>query len=354
VSFKNSFFASSLGLLVLAACSQGAGPARNAEQLVRPLADDVVIMEFKGGKITAGDVKDRVDAQVKQFSDEIIESYKKSAEQILVMKLLEEEAKSKGLSSPQELMAQVAQNLDISPEAVKKFIKDNKLEKGIQDPRTGQMRKVSEDEVKGFLQEQEMQSAQQNFFADLRSKANVSFKLEKPRTKIPATGNEPFTGGKDAKVVIYEFSDFQCPFCARGHEVVKQIRTEYADKVKIVFRHFPLSFHPEAAPSAIASMCAHNQGKFWEMHDLMFENQSALSTESYKKWAKDLSLDMAAFDKCFEGKETQATLDADIKASEQVGVNSTPTFFINGKKISGALPFGQFKAIIDEELAGAR
>lgn len=354
MNFKNLFIFSSIGLIGLAACSQGSGPARNADQMVRPLADDVVVMEYKGGKITAGDVKDRVEPQVKQFSEEILETYKKSAEQMLVMKLLEAEAKAKGLGSPQELMSQMAQNVQVSDEVVKKFIKDNKLEKGVQDPRTGQMRKVSDEEVRGFLQEQEMQTAQQNFFAELRSKADAKFKLEKPRIKVPASGQEPFYGNKDAKVVIHEFSDFQCPFCARGNEVVQQIKTEYGDKVKIVFRHFPLSFHPEANPASLATMCAHKQGKFWEMHDLMFAKQSELNTESYKTWAKDLALDVEAFNKCYDSAEFQSAIDADMKAAEQLGVNSTPTFFVNGKKVAGALPFGQFKAMIDEELAAAK
>lgn len=351
MSFKKLLFAPTFGILFLAACSQGTGPARNADQLVRPLADDVVILEFKGGRITAKDVKDSVDSQIKQFADEIIDSYKKSAEQILLMKLLEEEAKAKGLSSPQELMSQVVQNIEVSDEAVKKFIKENKLEKGIHDPRTGQMRKVSDEEVKNFLQEQQKQSAQQNYFAELRSKANVRFKLEKPRIQVPASGNEPFFGSKNAKVVIHEFSDFQCPFCARAAEVVQQIKTEYGERVKIVFRHFPLSFHPEGNPAAVASLCAGKQGKFWEMHDLLFQNQSALSSDNYKKWAKDLKLDEAAFNTCFDNKETQAAVDADMKVAETLGVNSTPTFFVNGKKVSGALPFSQFKAMIDEELA---
>ncbi len=353
MNFKNIYVTSALLSIFTFGCSQGSGPARTADQMVRPLADDVVIVEFKGGKITAGDVKDRVEAQVKQFSDEMIEAYKKGAEQMLVMKLMDEEVKKQGLANPQELLGKVAQEIQISDESIQKFIKDNKLDKGIQDPRTGKMRKVSTDEVRGFLTEQEMQSKQQSFFNGLRAQAEAKFKLEKPAVKIPATGKEPFTGKADAKVVIYEFSDFQCPFCARGNDVIKQVMTEYGDRVKLVFRHFPLSFHPEAEPSAIATMCAFKQqpGKFWEMHDIMFEKQSELGTASYKAWAKQFGLNEAEFNKCFDGKETKDLVDADMKAAEALGVNSTPTFFVNGKKVAGALPFAQFKSMIDEELA---
>ncbi|MEO5666629.1 MAG: DsbA family protein [Bdellovibrionota bacterium] len=353
MNFKNISVTSALLCVFTFGCSQGPGPARTADQMVRPLADDVVIVEYKGGKITAGDVKDRVDAQVKQFSDEMIEAYKKGAEQMLVMKLMEQEAKKQGVANPQELLGKVAQDIQIDDAAVQKFIKDNKLDKGIQDPKTGKMRKVSNDEVRGFLTEQEMQSKQQSFFSGLRAQAEAKFKLEKPAVKVEATGKEPTTGNKDAKVVIYEFSDFQCPFCARGHAVIKQVMTEYGDKVKLVFRHFPLSFHPEAEPSAIAAMCAFKQApaKFWEYHDLMFENQSELNEASRTKWAKQIGLNEGDFAKCVSSKEPKSLIDADMKAAEALGVNSTPTFFINGKKVAGALPFAQFKSMIDEELA---
>ncbi|NCN28513.1 thioredoxin domain-containing protein [bacterium] len=351
---KKSLILTSLFGIALSACTGGSSPARTADQLVRPLADDVVILEYTGGKITAKDINARVDAQVKQFSEELIDAYKKNAEQMLVMQLMEAEAKKQGVANPQELMARVAQDVTVTDEQVAKFIVDNNLKDGIQDPRTGEKRKVSDEEVKGFLMEQEMQNKQQAFFGELRQKANVTMKLEKPRAKVISSGKEPFKGGASAKVVIHEFSDFQCPFCSRGNEVVKQIVTEYGDKIKLVFRHMPLSFHPEAEPSAIASMCAFKEGKFWEMHDKMFEFQKDLSTESYKKWAGEIGLNQEAFDKCFDNKETQAAVKADMDAAEAMGVNSTPTFFVNGKKIAGALPFGQFKAMIDEELANAK
>ncbi len=354
VNQKSLFFSSIFFGMTLISCSGGNAPARTAEQMVRPLADDVVILEYEGGKVTAKDINNRIDAQVKQYSDELIDAYKKNAEQMLVMQLMEAEAKKQGLANPQELMARASQDVAVTDEQVTKFMKENNLEKGIKDPRTGKTRDVSTDEVRGFLMEQEMQGKQQEFFADLRQKAKVNFKLEKPRAKVVSSGKEPFKGGANAKVVIYEFSDFECPFCSRGNEVIKKVVTEYGDKIKLVFRHFPLSFHPQAEPSAIASMCAAKQGKFWEMHDKMFENQKDLGTDSFKKWSGEIGLNQDDFNKCFDNKETKSLVDADMKAAEEMGVNSTPTFFVNGKKIAGALPFGQFKAMIDEELANAR
>ena len=170
----------------------------------------------------------------------------------------------------------------------------------------------------------------------------------------PVASDEPVLGNPNAKVVIYEHSDFQCPYCARGKEVVHQIAQAYGDKVAIVFRHLPLEFHPNAKPAAIASICAQEQGKFWEYHDKLFDNQKELSSDNYIKWAKELSLDEAKFKTCLSSPEAQKKLEKSAQLSEQVGANSTPTFFVGtkkeGKKVAGAQPFPEFKKMIDEAM----
>ncbi len=337
--------------IALGACSQGSGTAKNADQIVQPLADDVVILEFNGGKVTAKDVKAQVEPQMKQMSEEVIDAYKKTAERMVIVKILEAEAKKQGVANPDELLGRLAQDVQVTDEQVDAFMKENNLQKGIKDPKTGTTRKVSKDEVRGFLIEQETQNKQQAYFAGLRETAKIKFKLDKPRTTIAMSGKEPFKGGANAKVVIHEFSDFQCPFCSRGKAVVDQIATEYGDKVKIVFRHMPLNFHPEAKPAAMASMCANKEGKFWEMHDALFDNQKELGAAKYKEWAAKIGLNAEAFAKCYDSQEMAAAVDADMKVAEDLGVNSTPTFFVNGQKVAGALPFSQFKSMIDEELA---
>jgi len=162
-------------------------------------------------------------------------------------------------------------------------------------------------------------------------------------------------GSEDAPVTIVEFSDFQCPFCSRFYtQTLLQLRTDYIDtgKVKLIYRDFPLSsLHPEAQPAAEASECAADQGKFWEFHDLLFENQAALSTVSYKKWAADLGLNTEDFNSCFDTGKHRADVQADFAAGSAAGVSGTPTFFINGQKVVGAQPYSVFQQIIDAELA---
>ena len=182
---------------------------------------------------------------------------------------------------------------------------------------------------------------------------------QRPQAAPPAQarkvdpGNGPFRGPKQAKVTIVEWSDFQCPFCSRAGPAVEKILTTYPNDVRLVWRNEPLSFHPNALPAAKAAMAAHKQGKFWEMHDKLFANQQQLSAESYEKWANELGLDVARWKRDMESPEIAAQVTADSNYGQQVGADGTPTFFVNGKIITGAQPFESFKPIIDEQIKRA-
>lgn len=162
-------------------------------------------------------------------------------------------------------------------------------------------------------------------------------------------------GSKDAPVEIIEFSDFQCPFCARAEPTIKQILAEYGDKVTFVYRDFPLdSIHPMATPAAIAAECVREQGKdeaFFKYHDKIFENQQSLSIPNLKKWAKDMGYNI---DKCLDEQRYLSEVRKDLLDAQAAGGQGTPYFLINGKPLSGAQPFSVFKQIIDEELAKAQ
>lgn len=169
-------------------------------------------------------------------------------------------------------------------------------------------------------------------------------------------GHLPIKGDENAKVTMIEFSDFECPFCGRFYdETLPQIIKEYIDtgKVKLYYRHYPLSFHPKAVPLALASECANDQDKFWEMHDRIFDNSSTISTitdDQIKQWAVELELNAGTFNSCYDAKTHQAKVDEDFADGGAVGVSGTPTFYINGRQLVGAMPFASFKAIFDEEL----
>ena len=173
--------------------------------------------------------------------------------------------------------------------------------------------------------------------------------------KIAASASAPFKGGKNAKVVIYEFSDFECPFCGRANPVIAQVLKEYGDKVKIVWRDYPLPFHKNAQPAAQASREVFKQGgnkKFWAYHDILFQNQKGLTRANLEKFAQQVGgIDMGAFKKALDSGVHKAAVDADVAAVAKAGARiGTPSFFINGKLIQGAQPFPAFKAAIDAAL----
>ena len=161
----------------------------------------------------------------------------------------------------------------------------------------------------------------------------------------------PARGPERANVTIVEFSDFQCPFCARVGPTLDRIHQEYGDKVRIVFKHLPLSIHPKAPAAHAAAEAAHRQGKFWEMHDKIFKGQRALSEESYVQWAGELGLDIDRFKRDLASSDVKGAVDRDSREASALGVTGTPGFFINGKFMSGAQPFSSFKTAIDAALA---
>jgi protein-disulfide isomerase len=176
-----------------------------------------------------------------------------------------------------------------------------------------------------------------------------------PKARNVDPGEGPWTGSKKPKVTIVEWSDFQCPFCARVEPTLKQILDTYKDDVRLVWRNEPLSFHPNAMPAAKAAMAAAKQGneKFWKMHALMFARQGELSEAKYEEWAKEIGLNLAQWKKDKESPEIAAQIAKDNSYAQQVGAEGTPSFFINGKFMSGAKPFEAFKAVIDEQVRKA-
>lgn len=175
-------------------------------------------------------------------------------------------------------------------------------------------------------------------------------------------GHLPAMGKNDAKITIVEFSDLQCLFCRRfWSDTLPQLKKEYIDKglVKLVYRHYPLpaTLHPAARDLSEASECANDQGKFWEFHDESFKQQAAkgegtiaITTEDITSYASTIGLDIATFNDCFSNKKNTKKIDTDMADGQKVNVSSTPTFFINGQIVVGALPFASFKTILDQQL----
>lgn len=203
------------------------------------------------------------------------------------------------------------------------------------------------------LQRHDDRSRRDALMAKLRSEAKVKVALEAPRVNVAVGPGHPSTGGNNAPVTIVEFSDFQCPYCRAAEPVLKQIRAKYGDKVKLVYMDFPLGMHPHAMDAAVAGRCAGEQGKFWQLHDAMFSDQTKLDAPGLKASAAKAGLDSAKFSACFDKKAAIPAIKADQAEGERLGVTGTPTFFVNGRQMVGMESEKALSDVIDDELAHA-
>ena len=173
----------------------------------------------------------------------------------------------------------------------------------------------------------------------------------------PVAPGAPFRGNKNAKVVIQQWSDFQCPFCARVEPTVDALMKEYGDRVKLVWRDKPLPMHPDAALAAeVAREALAQRGPdaFWKMHDKLFANQQKLKRDDLEVYATDLGLDKARVSKSLDGRTHQSVIDADDKLGTEIGISGTPAFLINNYYLSGAQPLAKFRKLVERALAESR
>ncbi len=161
--------------------------------------------------------------------------------------------------------------------------------------------------------------------------------------------NSPVTGSPDLQIVLVEFSDFQCPFCARAHSTVKEFMAKYGKEVSLTYKHLPLTeIHPQALPAALASWSAQQQGKFWEYHDALFSQQSNLGEDLYVQLAKDLGLNVDKFNRDRQSESARNAINQDIELAQALGINGTPTFIMNGISFSGAVPLSEMENVLQQ------
>ena len=166
-----------------------------------------------------------------------------------------------------------------------------------------------------------------------------------------SAGDAPSLGPANAPVTIIEFGDYECPYCKLWHEQVYQrLMANYPGQVRFVYRDFPLSIHPDALPAAEAAGCALQQNAFWKFHDALFTQAAGLGRQAYDQYARDLGLNLSAFDSCLDSHQTQSAVTSSEQYAEGLGVDSTPTFFIDGIPVIGAQPFEVFQQIVNQEL----
>jgi protein-disulfide isomerase len=265
--------------------------------------------------------------------------------EVVEERLVALEARAEGLT-PEELLEQRVQVAPVTDEEIEAFYQELVQQR----PQGVPPKERIEGQIRSHLQEARQTEARESFFGQLREKYAVEVFLQEPRVEVAADGF-PSKGPADAPVTIVEFSDFQCSFCARVVPTLNRVLETYGDKVRLVYRNFPLTgMHTHAQKAAEASLCAREQGKFWEMHDLMFAEQQRLSVPELKDKARRLGLDGERFDECLDSDRHAEAVKKDAREGMVVGVSGTPAFFVNGRFISGAVPFEQLAEVIDAEL----
>jgi protein-disulfide isomerase len=339
-----------LTLAVGAACS---GSSRaEAQAQPAPAADpEQVVAEVAGRKVTLKEVDAKWEefdaAERARVTQLLYQNRRNMLDQVVGEILIENAAKAANLSVQEYLAQDAARRAAPVTEAeIAQFFEENK------DRAQGRTLDQLRQQIKDGIEYQRTLQSRAQLVTELRSKnAAVKVMLDPPRYTVATTPADPVRGNPSAPITIVEFSDYQCPFCARVNPTLDKVRATYGDKVKIVFKDFPLPNHAEAPKAAEAAHCAGEQGKYWEMHDHLFANQRALGVPELKQAAGPLGLDAAKFGQCLDSGKHTALVRSGLVQGEQMGVNSTPTLYINGRPLIGAQPFEAFKAVIDEELS---
>jgi protein-disulfide isomerase len=329
-----------LGGLALAL---GQGALSHGDEATPPSVPAALVA---GKAISTQQVDDLVRSQLMDLRAREHQLRSQALDALVTQALLEKEAEARGLTPEALHKAEIEDKATVTDAEAKAFYAANKARFGA----------TSEADALGQIEAglgQQRQNERRTAFArELKAKYEVKLLLEPYRVAVE-TGNAPARGNPKAPVTIVEFSDFQCPYCVRARPTVKKVREEYGDKVRFVFRHFPLDFHAQAQKAGEAAACAGEQGKFWEMHDLLWENTSKLQVADLKAHAATLGLDAAAFGACLDSGRYASLVESDLAAGQGYGVSGTPAFFVNGRPLVGAQPFEAFEQLIDDELARA-
>jgi len=271
-------------------------------------------------------------------------------DQLLAKLVIEREAEQQG-KPVQELVKDylAAQTIIVPDEEIAAYYADNRA-------RLGEWRGTEEDlksQIRNYLQQLKSQQRLLEYARSLYPRHGVEVFLKEPHyptIQVQLDQDDPVLGPGNAPITIVEFSDYQCPACRRSHELVRQLRKSYGERVRWVFKDFPLPGHPLARGAALAAHCAAEQGKFWEYQDLLFASPGELTPTRLTRLASDLGLEMEPFSRCLDADKYQDRVDRNIEQARKLGFDTTPTFVINNRVVSGTPTAARFRQIIDEEL----
>jgi protein-disulfide isomerase len=322
-------------------------PACADDARVEPkAAASEVVAEVGGKPITLAELEQSMAPQLEQLERQRRKMLEEGLARLVEERLIEAEAAAQGTTAEALVAAEVEKaGGAVTDEEATAFYEQNRARVG------NRTLEQLMPQIKSYLAGQKTAQAREAMVASLRAKHATRILLEPDRAPVVAGDGSPAKGPADAPVTIVEFSDFQCPFCSRVLPAIEETVKTYGDQVRVVFRQYPLNIHPQAQKAAEASLCANDQGKFWELHDAMFADQRNLGVDQLKAKAAGLGLDAAKFDTCLDSGRYAEKVAEDMNHGISVGVNGTPAIFVNGRFLSGAVPFSEIAKLVDDELA---
>ena len=309
-----------------------------------------LLAEINGEGITVEQLEKALGARLVQVEEQIYALKRDKLNSLIAERLLRQEADKRGISVETLLDTEVTKKTPPLIEAeIEAVYQENRS-------RLPEDEAVGREKVRAALRQQKW-AVQRKMFVDmLRSQATLVDRLPPPpitRVEVSSDG-APVRGKTDAAVTLVEFSDFHCPFCKRVQSTLNQVLAKYPEQVQLYYRHLPLdSLHPQARRAAEAARCAQDQGKFWEYHDIIFEQAPKAEENDLKRYAEQIGLDIDKFTNCLFQNVHHQAVQKDLDEGSRLGFDGTPAFFINGRFLSGAQPLEEFVRVIEEELARA-
>lgn len=324
------------GMMAMTLCAVAAEPSGAARSNSNQL-----LVEINGVKITLADFERKHPAALFQAQNSFYDAQKKAVDAFVDEYLLEEQAKKENLTVTQLFEKHVTSKIpkDPSDEALRVYYE------GVD---TAEPYESVKSKIVDALRQRRTLKLRTAYIQSLRSQATIAMKLAPPRAEISLKDTTP-RGPSSATVALVEYADYECPYCQQITPILQKLEAEYKDKIAFAYKDYPLPMHGNAQKAAEATRCAEAQGKYWEFHDVLFEKKQ-LDVASMKGFARDLKLDGAKFDKCLDTGEKAESVRLHAAEAQSLGLQGTPSFFVNGRSVNGALSYESIRALIEEEL----
>jgi protein-disulfide isomerase len=303
------------------------------------------VAEVNGHKLTLNDLENKKQGKLLTARYQFYLAQRQALDEMIDEYLLQQVADREHLTIDKLLEKKADKQI--------KDVTDDQLEVYYEGLQTDQPFESMKDKIREHIRRNRINKARIAYIKGLRDKEKVVVTLAPPSATVALEGS-PVQGPDKAPVTLVEFADFECPYCAKIHPDIKKLREQFGDKLRIAYKELPLPMHQHAEKASEASLCAGDQGKFWEYHDALFDNPKDLDVAHLKQRAGDLKLDQAKFDKCVDSGEKQAAVKKDLDEANRLGITGTPSFFVNDHFVSGAVDYATLRDLVEQQLNASK